>query len=73
MRVIIKQTKRTGKLKVYTSLESYYEENESYREKHDAIEYRLSRKKTFYEDDDIKLYRIEVTGRKVKTRRGKIE
>lgn len=70
MRVIIKQVKKSGKLKVYSSPESFNEEHENYRDKQDAIEYYLSRKKTFYEDENIKLFRFQVIGRKVKSKRG---
>ena len=68
MRVIVSLTKKTGKYKGYSSLESFFEEHENYREKKETIEYYLSRKKTFFEDSEIKLLRLRIIGRKAKSK-----
>lgn len=68
MRIIILQIKKSGKLIGFSSLESFLEDFENYRDKKDTIVYYLTRKKTFFEDSEIKLQRIRIKGRKAKSK-----
>ena len=60
MRVVTVIYKKKGNLKVYGSLEPFFLENESYRQKEDKINYRLSRLRKSFEDEFVKISRKEV-------------
>lgn len=59
-RVLVAVFKTTGKIKVYGSLPAFISENQAFKDKVDKINYRISRLKTHYEDEKIKLYKKEV-------------
>jgi hypothetical protein len=60
LRVIVVVFKKSGNIKLYGSLPAFMDEYEEYTHLEDTINYRLSRLKTLYEDDLIKLYRKKV-------------
>lgn len=66
MRAVIKLDLKTKKVEGFTSLEAFFERYKEYKNKLDTINYYLTRKRTYFEDDKIRLYRITVKDRVIK-------
>jgi hypothetical protein len=60
MRVILYTNKQTGKVECFTSLKPFYEKYPQFEAYSDNIDSYLSRKKTAFETDEIKMQRLDV-------------
>ena len=60
MRVILFTNKKTGEIECFSSLKPFYEKYPHFEAQSDNIENYLSRKKTAFENDEIKVQRLEV-------------
>jgi hypothetical protein len=69
MRVIIVINKKTGKISGYSSLETFFEVFPDYQGQKSSFDYYLSRKKVYFEDEHIRLYRVPIKGRKKKKKK----
>jgi hypothetical protein len=68
-KVVVVIYKKKGNIKVYGSLPAFFNEHESYKEKEDKINYRITRLKTTFEDDFVKISRKVVIKRNKSTRK----
>lgn len=73
MRIVIVLRKNNGKQEVYTSVLAFMEDNEDLCEKNGytqaKINEKISRRKEPFEDDNIKITRADIIGRKMKRKK----
>ena len=60
MRVILFTNKKTGEVECFSSLKPFYDKYPYFEAFSDNIDTYLSRKKTAFENDEIKVQRLEV-------------
>lgn len=60
MRVILFTNKQTGEVECFSSLKPFYKKYSRFEAYSDNIDNYLSRKKTDFENDEIKVQRLEV-------------
>lgn len=60
MRVILFTNKKTGEVECFSSLKPFFDKYTAYKENEDNINTYLSRKKTAFETDEIKVQRLDV-------------
>ena len=60
MRVILFTNKQTGEVECFSSLKPFYNKYQQFEAFSDNINTYLSRKKTAFENDSIKVQRLEV-------------
>lgn len=62
MRVVLFTNKQTGEVECFSSLKPFYEKYSQFEAHSYNIDNYLSRKKTAFETDEIKVQRLEVQG-----------
>ena len=60
MRVILFTNKKTGEVECFSSLKPFFDKYPACKENEDNINTYLSRKKTAFETDEIKVQRLDV-------------
>lgn len=60
MRVILFTNKQTGEVECFSSLKPFFDKYPQFKENEDNINTYLSRKKTAFETDEIKVQRLDV-------------
>jgi hypothetical protein len=60
MRIILFTNKKTGEVECFSSLKPFYEKYPQFEAYSDNIDTYLSRKKTAFETDEIKVQRLDV-------------
>lgn len=60
MRIILFTNKKTGEAECFSSLKPFYEKYPQFEAYNDNIDTYLSRKKMAFENDEIKVQRLEV-------------
>ena len=60
MRVILFTNKETGEVECFSSLKPFYDKYPQFEAYSDNIDTYLSRKKTAFENDEIRMQRLEV-------------
>ena len=60
MRVILFTNKKTGEAECFSSLKPFYEKYPQFEAFSDNVDNYLSRKKTAFENEEIKVQRLEV-------------